>query len=76
MIWRADCVESRSTITACCQLGRGGKFWFGLVWGFLFFCVWMDVCVWWVSRGRKEVAGFSLLFLRLWKEGICVRVRM
>ncbi len=73
LIWRADCVESRSTITACCQLGRCGKFCFGLVWFgvFLFF-----FCVWWVSRGRKEVAGFSLLFLRLWKESSCARVRI
>lgn len=46
-------------------------FWFGLGF-FCFFCVWL--CVWWVSPGRKEVAGFSFLFLRLWKESICARV--
>jgi hypothetical protein len=44
-----------------------GLVWFGLgFFVFFFVCGWM--CVWWVSRGRKEVAGFSLLFLRLWME--------
>ncbi len=62
MIWRVDSVESRSTITACCQLGRGGKFWFGfdLVWGFLFLlCV--DVCV--VGESGEERGGRVLAFI-------------
>jgi len=77
VIRRAVCVE-RAVLQSQLVVSWVAVVSFGLVWGFLFFCLWMDVCVVGESaaRGRKAVAGFSLLFLRLWKESICVRVRM
>ncbi len=77
MIRRADCVE-RAVLQSQLVVSWVAVVSFGLVLGFFVF-LFVDVCVVGESaaaRGRKEVAGFSLLFLRLWKESICARVRM